>query len=57
MNFEVTSITDNEDGSANLEIDMDIETLRELAKIGLLKVLTDAVEKSVLENSVKKEES
>lgn len=42
MKFEVIDIKDSEDGSAILTVDMDEDTLKRFASIGLLKVLKDA---------------
>jgi len=39
--IEVVSMTDHEDGSATIVFDMDAESLKKFAEIGLLKVLTD----------------
>lgn len=39
--IEVVSMTDHEDGSATVVFDMDAESLKKFAEIGLLKVLTD----------------
>lgn len=44
--MEVTKIIDNEDGSATVMFDMDWDAVRAFAKIGLMKVLTDAVKES-----------
>lgn len=37
-NFEVVSIIDNDDGTANVVLEMDIETLKVFASIGLMEV-------------------
>jgi len=37
-NFEVVSITDNDDGTAKVVLEMDIETLKVFAAIGLMEV-------------------
>ena len=44
MKLEVTSYSENEDGSAQVVFDMDNDTLHCFAKIGILKVLTEAAE-------------
>lgn len=36
--FEVVSIIDNDDGTANVLLEMDIETLKIFASIGLMEV-------------------
>jgi hypothetical protein len=42
--MEITKIIDNEDGSATVMFDMDWDTIRVFAKIGLLQVLTEAAQ-------------
>lgn len=42
MKLEVVDIKDNEDGSETLLVNMDESTIKKLASIGLLKVITDA---------------
>lgn len=37
-NFEVVSIIDNDDGTANVVLEMDLETLKVFASIGLMEV-------------------
>ena len=44
MQIEVLEVKDLPDGGAILVFDMDQETLVQMAKIGLLKVLTEAAE-------------
>lgn len=39
----VTSVVEHEDGSATVTFDMDGDTLRKFAEIGVLKVLMDSV--------------
>jgi len=39
--IEILEITDNDDGSANVTLEMDHDAVMIFAKIGLLKVLTD----------------
>ena len=36
--FEVVSITDNDDGTANVVLEVDLETLKVFASIGLMEV-------------------
>lgn len=36
--IEIVSVTDNEDGSVSIVLDLDLETLKVLANIGLLEV-------------------
>ena len=54
MKLEVTSYTDNDDGSGTVTFDMDNETLHYFAKIGILKVLTEAVERTKEEHGEEK---
>lgn len=42
--IEVIDIVDTEDGSAVMHIEIDMEDLKRLAKIGILKVLVDTLE-------------
>jgi len=42
MGIDIVDVKDNEDGSATLSVDMDEATLKRLASIGLIKVITDA---------------
>ena len=44
MILEVLDIKDNDDGSATITVDMDQETLKTFAGIGILKVLKDSAE-------------
>jgi tRNA pseudouridine(38-40) synthase len=44
--MEITKIIDNEDGSATVMFEMEWDAIRAFAKIGLMKVLTDAVKDS-----------
>ena len=44
MILEVLNIEDNDDGSATLTVDMDQETLKKFASIGIIKVLKDNAE-------------
>jgi hypothetical protein len=47
MNFEVVKFDNHDDGTATVIFDMDNEALEAMAKIGLLKVLTDAAEQAI----------
>lgn len=47
MRIEVIKVVDNEDGSAEVEFEMDSEALRAFAKIGVLKAISDAVKETV----------
>ena len=42
--IEVIDIVDTEDGGAVMHIEIDMEDLKRLAKIGILKVLVDTLE-------------
>lgn len=53
MKFEVINFQDEDDGSALLTVDMDYEAIVAFAKIGLVKALTDAAEKSIEEHERK----
>ena len=44
--MEITKIIDNEDGSATVMFEMEWDAILAFAKIGLMKVLTDAVKDS-----------
>lgn len=44
MKLEVISITDNDDGSATVVMEIDEQWLKAFAQIGILKVLTDAAQ-------------
>lgn len=48
--FDVLEIEELEDGSLNMTVNMDFETLRMFAKIGMLKVLEDAANKAIAEH-------
>lgn len=50
MQMDVIAIDDNDDGSATLTIDIDYETLKAFAKIGILKVLTDEANRVIKEH-------
>jgi hypothetical protein len=45
--LNIKSITDNPDGSADVLMEMDYDTLVKFAKIGILKVLEDAAENTI----------
>lgn len=42
--LEIVSIRDNEDGSVSIALDMDLETLKIFASIGLLEVFKSKVD-------------
>jgi hypothetical protein len=42
--MEITKIIDNEDGSATVMFEMDWDTIRAFAKIGLMRVLVEAAQ-------------
>ena len=44
MRIDVLDVIDREDGGANIIIDMDEKSTEQFARIGLIKVLTDAAE-------------
>lgn len=50
MKIEVLEIVEQEDGGVIMSVDMDDEMIIAMAKIGLLKVLTDAAEASIKEH-------
>ena len=54
MKLEVTSYIENDDGSATVVFDMDNDTLHCFAKIGILKALTEAAERTKEEHGEKK---
>jgi len=43
--FEVNDIVENEDGSADITVTMDYDTLVNFARLGLLNTLKEAAEK------------
>ena len=49
--IEVVSVVENDDGSMNVTFDMDHESVIAFAKVGQLKVLTDAA-KDILNEEV-----
>jgi hypothetical protein len=55
--LEVVRIVDNEDGSANVEFSMDWDTITLFAKIGIMHVLTEAVEKEFKRNEAPTDEA
>jgi len=44
MRIDVLDVIDREDGGANIIIDMDEKSTEQFARIGIIKVLTDAAE-------------
>ena len=50
MILEVLNIEDNDDGSATIIVDMDQETLKKFASIGIIKVLKDSVEDIIIDD-------
>lgn len=42
--IEVLKITENEDGSANAELELDVEAVRLLLNVGFNKILKDHIE-------------
>ena len=42
--IEVRHITENEDGSANVELDLDVEAVRLLLNVGFNKILKDHID-------------
>ena len=42
--MEITKIIDNEDGTATVMFDMDWDSVRAFAKIGLMRVLVEAAQ-------------
>ena len=50
MNIEVINVVDLDDGGAVMTIEMDSEMISAMAKIGLMKVLTDAAEQTIKEH-------
>ena len=51
MNIEVINVVDLDDGGAVMTVELDRETLVTMAKIGLMKVLTDAAEQTIKEHA------
>jgi hypothetical protein len=45
--IKIENIKDNDDGSCDIKFDMDYDELVAFAKIGLLKVLTDAANETL----------
>lgn len=52
--LEIVSIEDNDDGSATVVFDVDQETLKHFAGIGLLKIIRDSAE-MILNEPIKSE--
>ena len=48
--IEIRKITENEDGSANVELDLDVEAVRLLLNVGLQKLLTDHMNEQEIKN-------
>jgi len=42
--IEVIDIVDTEDGGAVMHIEIDMEDLKKMAKVGILKILVDSLE-------------
>lgn len=51
QSFIVDKVEDHEDGSCTIHVDMDMETLKTFAAIGLKKVLLDEAERVMKENA------
>ena len=47
----VGDITENEDGSANVELDLDVEAVRLLLNVGVNQLLREHLEKETNDNS------
>jgi hypothetical protein len=43
MQIEVVSVVENEDGSANVVFDMDVEAKETFLRLGIMKALMDSV--------------
>lgn len=52
MKIEVLNFVELEDGSGVMTVEMDAEMISAMAKIGLLKVLTDAADQTIKEHGV-----
>jgi hypothetical protein len=50
MNMDITNISDNEDGSVTVTLDIDYESLKAFASIGILKVLSDEANRVIEEH-------
>lgn len=50
MKIEVVEIKDVDDGGALVTVDMDYEMILAMAKVGLVRVLTDAARTSIEEH-------
>ena len=48
--IEIRKITENEDGSANVELDLDVEAVRLLLNVGFNKILKDHVDEQERKN-------
>ena len=49
--ISVLEITENEDGSANVELDLDVEAVRLLLNVGVNQLLREHLEKETNDNS------
>ena len=49
--ISVLEITENEDGSANVELDLDVEAVRLLLNVGFNQLLREHLEKETNDNS------
>jgi hypothetical protein len=50
MKINITDVKDNDDDTCTLSVDLDQESIIALAKIGLIKILTDECERIIKEN-------
>lgn len=57
MTLKVLDVKDQEDGSAIISVDMDETTLKQLASIGLLKLISDAANEVIYMDKQKTEQS
>tara|TARA_E500000331_G_C16966727_1_gene587446 strand:- start:71 stop:250 length:180 start_codon:yes stop_codon:yes gene_type:complete len=48
--IEVLKVTENEDGTATIELDLDVEAVRLLLNVGLQKLLTDHMNEQEIKN-------
>ena len=49
--ISVLEITENEDGSANVELDLDVEAVRLLLNVGVNQLLREHLEKETNDNN------
>lgn len=54
MKLDVIKITDNDDGSCNIVIDMDDQTKEALIQYAIKHILTEAANKTINDNSLQK---